>query len=279
MEAVLSRGVDPSSSVARHRGTGIAFERLLHGDEGHPDNFELSLVKVTDEYRTPRHRHNFEQVHLVVDGRYAYEESRWAEAGTLLYLPEGAFYGPQTGSTATLVTLQFGGCSAEGLMSYDEVSRASLELSRRGTFHDGTYTFVDDRGRVRHQDGYEAVWEHVEGRTLLYPIARIERPVVFHPEAHSWVPTNHAGVATRHLATLGERRASIDFIRVEAGASHAFDDVPGTAIVYLCEGVVAIDGDLHPARTAIKLTVDDRGQVFKAVQTALFYRVAMPSFV
>ena len=47
--------------TSAHRPGGIGFIALLQGEAGTIDNFDLSISLTTDDFFTPRHRHNFDQ--------------------------------------------------------------------------------------------------------------------------------------------------------------------------------------------------------------------------
>ena len=62
--------------------------------------------------------------------------------------------------------------------------------------------------------------KRLNGRPMSYPTARIEFLIVFHPDAHEWISGEETGVASHHIATLGERNVSVEFLRFDVGATH-----------------------------------------------------------
>lgn len=42
------------------------FRRLMEGEPGTIDNFQLSLGRVSGDFYSPRHRHNFEQIRFKI---------------------------------------------------------------------------------------------------------------------------------------------------------------------------------------------------------------------
>src|ERR1700723_653260 len=124
--------------VSGHRSGGIDFKRLLQGTPGAPDNFELSIVRTTGDYYTPRHRHNFDQVRLCLEGAMNYAPGKDLKAGTVGYFPEGTFYGPQSDTSKSVVLLlQMGGSAGYGFMSYQQLTAGYEKLSGRGRFDGG----------------------------------------------------------------------------------------------------------------------------------------------
>ena len=112
-----------------HRSGGIDFKRLLQGSPGSPDNFELSIVRTAGDYFTPRHRHNFDQVRLCLEGAMNYAPGKDLKAGTVGYFPEGTFYGPQSSTSKSVVLLlQMGGSAGYGF--FHELSAVESRLRK-----------------------------------------------------------------------------------------------------------------------------------------------------
>ena len=106
------------------RGGRIVFKELLRGAEKTPTNFSLVLADTDVTFKSPRHRHNFDQVRLTVEGDFSYARGKASPEGEIVYYPEGAFYGPQnvTGDPLVLL-LQLGPpiCIASWMVSSAEV--------------------------------------------------------------------------------------------------------------------------------------------------------------
>src|SRR5258707_2253090 len=98
------------------RGGAREFKTLLTGEEGSPNNFKLSFVRQSGELNIPRHRHNFDQLRMCLEGeRQNYGKNKWIAPGELVYFPEGTSYGPEKSASHRLsITLQFGGASGSG---------------------------------------------------------------------------------------------------------------------------------------------------------------------
>ena len=94
--------------------------RILEGEPG-PDNFALKLVNIQGDFFSPRHRHNFDQVRLQLEGSFDYDRDGCFTPGAIGYFPEGTRYGPQTSSGNTWnLLLQFGGASGSGYTAESE---------------------------------------------------------------------------------------------------------------------------------------------------------------
>jgi len=205
------------AGVSRHRDTTIVFKRLLTGPAGTPDNFELSLVRMDGRYTTPRHRHNYDQIRVPLEGVLNYAPGKDLHPGSIGYFPEGTPYGPQdVPAGGVSMALQFGGDSGQGMLTYDQLGAASKALSEVGVFEKGVYTRVMPDGSKINLDGFEAVWQQATGAPLVYPAARYEEPVVMKADAFAWGAAGK-GVARRHLGTFGERGLSIEQVKLDRG--------------------------------------------------------------
>src|SRR5262249_40413746 len=82
-----------------------------------------------------------------------------------------------------------------------------------GEFKDGVFRRRADVEGKRNLDGYQAIWEHVNGRPMVYPKPRYPQPIFMDPANYEWVPVEAApGVAEKLLGVFTERRS-------EAGCS------------------------------------------------------------
>jgi hypothetical protein len=203
---------------AHARGGVFRFYELLHGNEGAPDNFYLSIAVLRGDLFSPRHRHNFDQVRFQLEGAYDFADGQMTP-GSIAYVPEGTRYGPQKTidpQTVTLV-LQMGGASGTGYMSETAFQKGLQELKSRGSFKDGVFTREKPGGGIVNQDGYEAVWEHVNGRELVYPKERYAHALFMKPDHFEWI-AGSPGTASKLLGTYNERGTRIAFHRLDAGA-------------------------------------------------------------
>jgi hypothetical protein len=265
-----------------HRPGGVSFRHLLAGDDGAPDNYSLTLVSVAERYEAVRHRHNFEQVRVVLEGRFGYGPALEQQAGTVGYFCEGTYYTQLGEGPSLTLLLQVGGASGSGYMGFHRLRRGIAELQARGdgAFRDGVYTRVLADGRRVNQDGYEAVWEQVNGRTLVYPQPRYAAPVILHPEHFGWVPVAGArGVAVRRLGCFNERGLGVAMWRLAPGAQLALQPAGRRELM------VVHDGELRPAglpplaaRGALEVLRGERLDARAGAAGALLYGFSLPVF-
>src|SRR6267154_2630149 len=239
-------------TVSGHRSGGIDFKRLLQGTPKTPDNFELSIVRTAGDYFTPRHRHNFDQVRLCLEGAMNFAPGKDLKAGTVGYFPEGTFYGPQSDTVKSLVLLlQMGGAAGSGFMSYQQLNA-----------------------------GYEKMWEYVNGREVEYPPARYEEPVVIHPENFGWIPVSEPGFELKHLGTFSERAINIGQIRGTRGARHLVDRHRAPELLFVERGAIrdVASGELLDAQTAFRVDPADTGREIEVVDDCVLFFVQLPKF-
>jgi len=278
MQAVTSDEIE-AYQFATHREGEITFQRLLQGDPDAPDNFEWSIIRTGEDYATPRHHHNFSQIHLVLEGTHEWAPDRLIPTGAVAYFAEGTFYGPQHGHGGLLLGLQFGEASASGFMSYDRLAEGNKRLDERrdGEFSGGVWRYVDAQGNRRNQDGYEAIWEEVHGRPVEYPAPRYQTPVVMVPDAFAWIPTEEPGVEAKHLGTFTERRTTVGFLRYAAAARHRVPPRVATELHFVLDGALRAGGRTHGRWSALALAPDD-DTTFEAEEPTTTYVIGLPQF-
>lgn len=238
--------------VSGHRDGDIRFKRLFLGAEGAAENYEFTLVATRGKYTTPRHRHNFEQIRFCLEGAINFGPGKDVKAGQIGYFPEGTPYGPQDIDDQLAMVVQFGGASGQGFMSYRQLEDGFARLKARGEFENGVFKRTDGEGR-KNQDGYEAIWEMVNGRKLDYPKPRYEEPVLMDPEAFAWrADPAQAGIARKLLGVFSERGVRLEMLRL---GEAAFDLASGEneLLAYVVAGNVQAGGRGWGAGTAMRL--------------------------
>ncbi len=265
-----------AAQFATHRPGEIKFAQLLRGDPDAPDNFEWSITRIAEDYSTPRHHHNFDQMHFVIEGGHESSPDHFLPEGTVTYFPEGAYYGPQSGHGGRMLGLQFGGPSGSGFMSYERLATGNKQLAEQGTFADGMYHPASGDAEV--VDGYEAIWAHVNGRPVTYPQPRYDRPITMHPDAFTWTPVEgEAGVEEKLLGDFTERHVRVGFHRYEPGARHQLNALDATHLHFVWRGEVRIDGQRFGDGSALRF---DKGETvtIEAISDAELYWIKLPTF-
>lgn len=253
--------------------------RILVGEPGTPGNFSLQLSS-TPTYFSPRHRHNFDQVRFQLEGDFDFGADGVMKPGFVAYFPEGTYYGPQSSATpSTTLVLQFGGASGSGYISAEEYEQAAAELAKHGSFAKGVYTRVKPDGGKINKDAYEAVWEQVNGRPLVYPRERYLHPVFMDPEGFDWTPmADRPGVSCKRLGEFSERRTRVALYGIAPGASLPLDD---HSIYFVVRGCGTIDARTFKSCATIHLDIGDHVSAAvpaSASQPAELLHIGLPRF-
>jgi hypothetical protein len=266
----------PRRGASAHRGGGVAFVSLLTGAEGAPDNFDLMIVEMTEDYATPRHRHNFDQIRVMLEGYFEWAPGTPQPEGSLGYFAEGTFYTQKgIGPSRTLV-LQVGGGSSQGYTSYNQLQTGIAGLQKAGSFHDGVYTRTLPGGGIENLDGYQAVWEHLNGRKLAYPAPRFQTPLIAFPDAFGWQALGE-GAQQRCFGTFNERGTSAGQIAIAAGGSAKLEAGGQALLLYVARGAGTCGGARFGREDAIRLDLGETAEI-AATADCLLFTFRLPVF-
>jgi len=237
-----------SKQINSVRGAEREFKTLLNGDPNALDNFRLYFVRQKGEVDVPRHKHNFDQIRMCLEGgAQNYGANKWIEPGEIAYFPEGTPYGPEQSNTERLsITLQFGGASRSGFLSSSRLQQAMEEMKEFGTFEKGIFKRVGQLapGEKRNQDSYEAIWEHVNKRKLVYPQPRYGEPILIKPENFEWEPVDGApGFARKTLCAFSERHLHFAVAKLEPGARGVQPARGGIQVGFVLRGEGTVSGE------------------------------------
>lgn len=230
------------------RGGTIEFKTMLEGQENTPDNYQLLLANTDVSFKSPRHRHNFDQLRFSLTGVTNIGVKRNLEEGDLAYFPEGTYYGPQdqesVGKDSLAMVVQFGGPSGNGYMSMRQMSDSFAKLEHEGRFESGVFKRNSPAadGRVN-QDSYEAIWEYQNGRPISYSKPRFMEAVHFRERNFEWQAlAGQTGVATKHIGSFTEKGVAVFFVQIDAGATYTLPALPQTQLVFFKDGTGKFSG-------------------------------------
>src|SRR5260370_5533308 len=198
------------------RGGAFHGRIMVEGEPGALDNFQLSFGQMGGDFNSPRHRHNFEQIRYQLEGALDYGRDGKLVTGMIGYFPEAVYYGPQSQDpdiACKAIVLQFGGASGSGYLSQAEVQAGMRELREEGEFKDGVFRRRAGVEGKRNLDGYQAIWEHVNERPMVYPKPRYPQPIFMDPANYEWVPDQgEPDVAEKHVGVFTDRRSTTGLI-------------------------------------------------------------------
>lgn len=238
----------------QHRGGTFHYRHLLNGTPGTLGNFQFNIGQLEGDFASPRHRHNFDQFRIQLEGTMNFDRNGKMAAGSVGYFPEGAPYGPQSSEgTSVTAVLQFGSASGSGYLSREEVYAGTEELKKFGTFEGGIFRRHDDVEGRRNTDGYQAIWEHMNGQRMEYPKPRYRDPIILDSANYEWLPVDGMpGVSEKPLGSFTERQCGASIIKLDRGATYR----AGERSVYLVLSGSGIAYDA-PYRQYTALHVDD----------------------
>ena len=262
--------------ASAHRGGGVHFLSLLQGEENTPNNFHLTLVYAND-YVAPRHRHNFDQVRIVLDGAFGFNREMTQEAGMLGYFTEGTYYTQKSIGQSTTLLLQSGGASGTGYMSDTQLRAAVEKLKSKGEFNNGIFTWNDSNGKKHNQDGYEAAWELVRTKTINYPKPLYEQPILWRGDRFDWELTNQTGVEIRRFAEFTNKQLCLAQIRIKAGARCSVSAKERETLLYCIDGKASVGSENLGAISSVHLLRGEDIQIH-AKETSQFYVFGLMNF-
>jgi hypothetical protein len=266
------------AQLGGHREGRIGFNRLFSGRTDSPGNYELSLTRL-DAYSTPEHTHNHDQIRYCLKGPFNYGPGLDIPEGWLVYHPESAPYGPQHIDWECLVlTLQLGGASGRGFMSYDQVDAANARLRERGRFAGGYYVTTASDGTEQKEDGWDAVWREVRGTDPEFDPVRYAHPVLINPDGFAWLPTAEEGVDSKTVGIFTERWLVIAFTRIAAGRAHQLSAGTTPRLGFVLSGHAGAEGDDMPAMSAFRLDPGEGPVPVTAVTDTVLLLVDLPRF-
>src|SRR5262249_6577211 len=135
---------EDSKQINSVRGAEREFKTLLNGDPNALDNFRLYFVRQKGEVDVPRHKHNFDQIRMCLEGgAQNYGANRWLEAGELPFSRGGPPSGrEQTNPKRRTPPPHSGGGSRSGFLSSSRLQQAMEEMKEFGTFEKGIFKRV-----------------------------------------------------------------------------------------------------------------------------------------
>jgi hypothetical protein len=254
----------------------LTVKKLLVGQPGTAENYLCNIARSDGDYASPRHRHNFDQVRIVLDGRLPVTPRRTMTPGQIGYFPEGTPYGPQMddGTGWTIMIVQFGGASGEGFLSADEAQSTKESLSREGEFQGGVFKRASGKGK-RNQDSYEAVWERASGRRLIYPKPRYDAPVILDPEGFDWTSKTRSGVARKNLGIFTERETRLELTHLDGGAGWSSKAAKAIQLYFVMGGTGTCNGEKYGRHSLIEAT-DGEALQFQAKSDTELFSLTMP---
>lgn len=269
-----------SEAVGSMREGKLDQKHLLFGEDGSPNNYDLNMGWTgSGGWRTPRHRHNFDQIRYVIAGTLPYTETESLPEGWVAYFPESVHYGPQERAEGlrTLV-LQCGGASGQGYLSVAQREATNAELNEIGEFKKGKYHYTDENGVEQVEDGSLAIFERATGHKLEFAAPRYTDVIAMDPEAYDWVEQGAPGVQEKWIGRFTERDLRIGFLQLEAGAVYEAGRFSTIEILFQIDGEVTAGGEKHGAETGYEFLPNEEPVAVEAIAPTRFLRAVLHQF-
>ncbi|NVO25417.1 hypothetical protein [Donghicola mangrovi] len=275
-EATKSEG----GSVGSMRVGKLDQKFLLTGEDGSPNNYLLNVgLTGSGGWGTPRHRHNFDQIRYVLKGEYPASPHKIMKEGSVAYFPESVHYGPQDRPEGLeMMVIQFGGASGSGFLSTPEREAANKALEAKGTFKDGIFTWIDEKGQKHNMDGSAACFEEATGKKLTFHPPRYDDVVMLDPANYEWLESGQEGVQTKHVASFTERNNRLGFIKISKGATFNTGSRDQIEVLFMSEGSITVDGQTYGPKTGIELLPSDKPADIVANEDVLMISILLPKF-
>ncbi|VVJ21588.1 Uncharacterised protein [Amycolatopsis camponoti] len=269
-----------SERVGTMREGTLDQKHLLFGEDGSPNNYDLNMgLTGGGGWRTPRHRHNFDQIRYVIQGTLPYTENDVLEEGWVGYFPESIHYGPQERPEGLrTMVLQCGGASGGGYLSVAQREATNAELAKTGEFKKGKYHYTDADGVAQVQDGSQAIFEHATGGKLEFAAPRYTDVIAMNPEAYDWLPQGGVGVWEKWLGSFTERDLRIGLLRLDAGAVYQAGQHPSIEILFQINGQVNAGGEKYGPETGYEFLANEGPVPVEAVEPTEFLRAVLHKF-
>lgn len=195
-----------------------------------------------EEYSSPLHHHNFDQIRYVASGEIDFGQSLIAKAKDFVYFPAGTWYKIEMRSpSATVYTVQTHAPDWAYFPTRPEATRGAAELQELGELDRKAGVFRWPDGRV--QDTYEAMWERLQGRPLTYPRPRFAMPCLIHTDNFAWRPGSFPNVYIQDLASFNTIGPSVMGLRLGAKAEVPAGVSPRHELIAIVEGKACYGDD------------------------------------
>ena len=212
----------------------------------------------------------------MLEGSFGFGPGLIQQEGSVGYFCEGTYYTQKGEGHSITLLLQMGGPSRQGFMSRVQLREGINQLSERGSFNDGVFTWHDAAGKQHNQDSYEAVWEHVHGRTMIYPKPQYLAPVLMEPSRFAWRDVTQ-GVQRKHLATFNEYGFELAQIKLASGSRMTLDASLQAQLMFCVSGEGSLGGSPFGRWSSAEIAL---GEIvtLQANSVSEFYVFALPDF-
>jgi hypothetical protein len=127
----------------------------------------------------------------------------------------------------------------------------------------------------KNQDGYEAVWEHVNKRPLEYPKPRYQSPILTNPENFEFLDFGQPGVRRKSIGAFSERGTRAEFFAVEPGATLTLPAEQAIRLGFVLRGLGTSGSETWTVESAFRVNPGEAGAL-KAEETSETFVATLP---
>jgi hypothetical protein len=243
--------------------------KVLHrGNPGEPGHFEMSITTYSVPKKVERHRHDTDQFRLSLQGESPWAPGHVTPPGALLFVPSGTPYGPYERPVGIeLLQVEFEGADGAPFADIDQLVDTKARLMQHGTFDDGTFRWIDERGIEQRRPELRAVLEAATGRRQSRPRTRYSVPIELVPDHFPWVAISPTAW-TREFLVFPERGTRLWQLAVGNG-SHRLA-VSQQTLLFVSSGAGVVAGQPIHERDSLRLDPADVVEIGSADRIELF---------
>ena len=252
---------------------------VIEAATGGPGDFKLGIFHQSGDFYAPRHHHNLDQWRFQLVGESCFGPSGTLKTGMVGYFPEGAYYGPN-GKPAdapdepnVVILVQFGGPSGSGHLGRAALYRAMDEMAAIGRFEAGVFYRNDGVPGKPTMDSYQAIWEHANGRPMIYPEPQYNGPILMDPQNYRWMPLDGApGVEEKALGAFTDCAIRAAQYKLDPGAAFR---ATGRGLYVVLSGSGDLEGERYKRLTALHLETGESA-TYHATETSEILLLGLP---
>jgi hypothetical protein len=252
---------------------------VLTAEDNSPGDFKVGIFHQSGDFYAPRHHHNFDQWRYQIEGESRLGTSGTLREGMLGYFPEGAYYGPN-GKDAdapdepnVVVLVQFGGPAGNGYLGRAGMFGAMEELKSLGRFEAGVFHRNEGVPGKKTMDSFQAIWEHANGRPMIYPKPQYNSAILMDPKNYRWMPLDGAsGVEEKALGTFTDCRIRAAMYKLDPGATFA---ATGRGNFVVLSGRGSVEGEPYRRLTTVHLEGGESA-TYRADETSEILLLGLP---
>jgi len=142
-----------------------------------------------------------------------------------------------------------------------------------GRFEAGVFYRNDGVPGKPTMDSYQAIWEHANGRPMIYPEPQYNGPILMDPQNYRWMPLDGApGVEEKALGTFTDCAIRAAQYKLDPGAAFR---ATGRGLYVVLSGSGDLEGERYKRLTALHLETGESA-TYHATETSEILLLGLP---